>query len=480
MDTPIREYAQLSMPFFDSLPERWDDGDSSYEEKLKALLQSDLDFQGESGQYASHNFHAFPAKFPPQLPALFIKHLTQSGQIVLDPMAGSGTTLVEAVLAGRNAVGVDIDPLALLIAKVKTTPIDPFVLGKKGHSIIEQAKQLVQKNPGALWRIKEAWTRKTREFIDYWFMLETQLELLALSSAIHQTTSGDIKSFLQLVFSSIIITKSGGVSLARDLAHTRPHRAKVILTPTGDVLEGAELIEEDNPRLQHISKVLVSPIDAFEKRLQKSLEGMKQLRRTQKVRASLIQGNAQAIPFQGNAVDLIVTSPPYASNAIDYMRAHKFSLVWFGYSIETLSQTRNKYIGGESTNGLLFEELPSFSKRIVAEISAVDARKGRVLHRYYSEMKRMLKEMHRVLKPGRAAIIVVGSSVMRGLDTETHKCLAEIGQSIGLQLAGIGVRYLDRNKRMMPAGHHIDSASQIQRRMHQEYVIGFIKRGEDG
>jgi len=64
---------------------------------------------------------------------------------------------------------------------------------------------------------------------------------------------------------------------------------------------------------------------------------------------------------------------------------------------------------------------------------------------------------------------------MRGRDTETQICLAEIGRQIGFQVAKIGVRKLDRNRRMMPAGSELDRGSQIQQRMHAEYVIGFYK-----
>jgi len=59
--------------------------------------------------------------------------------------------------------------------------------------------------------------------------------------------------------------------------------------------------------------------------------------------------------------------------------------------------------------------------------AGLDPKKGNVLHRYYSKMTHTLREAFRVLKPGKAAIFVVGSSVMRGIDTQTDTCLAEIG-----------------------------------------------------
>ena len=91
--------------------------------KLSELLSGDLDFHNQSSNYASHNFHAFAAKFPPQLPAKFILELTNHGDSVLDPMLGSGTSILEAYLAGRFGIGFDIDPLALMIAGVKVTPM---------------------------------------------------------------------------------------------------------------------------------------------------------------------------------------------------------------------------------------------------------------------------------------------------------------------------------------------------------------------
>jgi hypothetical protein len=81
-----------------------------------------------------------------------------------------------------------------------------------------------------------------------------------------------------------------------------------------------------------------------------------------------------------------------------------------------------------------------------------------------------------VLKPGKAAIVVVGSSTMRGMDTRTDVCLGEIGKHLGLELINIAVRELDRDKRMMPA-RRTGAHSQIEERMHEEYVIGFLKPG---
>ena len=85
--------------------------------------------------------------------------------------------------------------------------------------------------------------------------------------------------------------------------------------------------------------------------------------------------------------------------------------------------------------------------------------------------------MCRVLKPGKAAIVVVGTSTMRGMDTYTQDCLADIGETIGFEVVDVAMRRLDRDRRMMPARHSRRPSSQIEERMHEEYVIGFYKSG---
>ena len=473
------EHSQLSIFEEEALV-----GSETTYKKIAALLSDDLDFHSANSSFASHQFHAFPAKFPPQLPRKFITALTQPGDAVLDPMMGSGTTLVEAQAAERKAMGFDTDPLAVRITKAKTTPIDTRKLCETGESILENVRLLTQDERQ---RLREEFHRNleanTSKFLDYWFDNDTQDDLCALVSEIRRIPSicdvsmnsiDALVAFFEVVFSAIIITKSGGVSLALDLAHTRPHRAKVVYDTEGQLLWGKEHLDQQRKRLRFISKQLRSPFGEFHHRFQRNLAHVP-VTDQHHLKPVIEHGDAQRLPLSDNCVDLIVTSPPYASNAIDYMRAHKFSLVWLGYSLKDLGPVRSRAIGGESTTGLEMEMLPSRTDRKVKEVAILDEKKGKVLHRYYSEMTKVLREMFRVLKPGKTAIVVVGSSVMRGRDTETGICLAEIGRSIGFDVPAIGVRNLDRNRRMLPASNTLDKNSQIQQRMHQEYVIGFLK-----
>ena len=414
---------------------------------LQDALRADLEFHGADSRHSTHGWHPFPAKFPPQLPAFFIERLSVPGDVVLDPMFGSGTTLMEAARLDRRAIGCDIDPLARLIVQVKSTPLDPVATLRAGRAIVARAKRLLLEDRADLQRrLDERFDAKTRAFVDYWFLPQQQLELTGLLAATEQCPEAHTRPFFEMVLSSTIIAKSGGVSLARDLAHTRPHRV---------------LDKQPKSALTEFRKRLETAMSSFVRSVSQQVE----IRPTRADRTELPPAIA----------DLIVTSPPYANNAIDYMRAHKFSLVWLGWPIAELSRIRSGYLGHDAASVQKFDDLPRQCEDTIAELNGLDGKKAKALRRYFGEMQAVITEMRRVLKRGGTAVIVVGSSTLRGLDVETHKGLAAIGEEVGLVHAGTGVRRLDRDKRMMPARWGDTRHSQIEQRMHEEHVIGLLK-----
>ena len=238
-------------------------------------------------------------------------------------MLGSGTTLVEAQRLGRYPIGCDIDPLARLIASAKLAPVPGLKALEVGRGIVARACQRLEGGKAALGaELDDRFDEKTHEFIDYWFTEDTQLELVALLREVEALADPVLRRFFEVVFSSTIIAKSGGVSLARDLAHTRPHR-----------------VRDKKPK---------SAFAEFEKRLKNNL--------VDRSEAKGGRHDIRAVPAQGTglpdgSVDLVVTSPPYANNAIDYMRAHKFSLVWLGWPIGELTDIRRGYLGHDAKRG---------------------------------------------------------------------------------------------------------------------------------
>lgn len=419
---------------------------SSTREKLKAILESNLDFHGEDSICASHNFHSFAAKFPPQLPRVFIHSLTNPGDTVLDPMMGSGTTLVEALLERRKGIGLDIDPLALRLGYAKTITVDRNKLRELGNKVLKKAYHYLLDREKVQRSLSHVFDEKTKRFIDYWFLPNTQRELMALVLAIQDVTDKIARQFLELTLSSIIVTKSGGVSRARDLAHSRPH------------------LDE--------AKIPKDALDQFSFRLKKNLNGIEEST-ADGIESLIMKADARSMPIADGVVNLIVTSPPYA-NAIDYMRAHKFSLVWFGGSISELSKLRATYVGSERIGSMVHDALPEFPQRVVNELQQLDQKKATILRKYFAEMKTIFSEMFRVLREDSAAIVVVGTSTMRGIDTQTHHCLADIAARAGFDVVGVPRRSMDRNKRMMPARFGTKT-SMIEDRMHEEYIIGLLK-----
>lgn len=435
---------------------------------LQAALRADLDFHGTDGSYGTHAWHPFPAKFPPQLPRFLIEQLSVPGDVVLDPMLGSGTTLVEAMRLGRRAIGCDIDPLARMIALAKLTPIDPSAAKRIGLSVLSAAQSDCWQDGHRLQQdLRLRFDTKTADFIDYWFLTQHQIELLALIQRIEKLPQGGTREFLKMVFSSTIIAKSGGVSLARDLAHTRPHR-DLRKQPGSAFVEFAKRLERS---IAAIGKS--SPQESGESSSPSVNGGINASKAH--LQADVRAASAADTGLPAESIDLIVTSPPYANNAIDYMRAHKFSLVWFGWKITELSSIRAQYLGHDALSDKHYQDLPYQCQETIAALAERDARKAQTLRRYFGEMATVIAEMRRVLKRGGTAVIVVATSNLRGIDVKTHKGLATIGESAGFDLAGIGVRRLDRDKRMMPARWGNRQSSQIEARMHEEYVIGLVK-----
>jgi DNA modification methylase len=419
----------------------------SKRQRLATLLKGNLDFHGEDSGYVSHNLHAFAAKFPPQLARGFIRGLTTPGDVILDPMMGSGTAVLEALLEGRHGIGLDIDPLAVRLCRVKTTPVNVRELQDEGSRVFVRANALLSKRDVIERNLVKRFDEPTKTFIDYWFLPDTQRELMALTLAIQDVLDVSVRDFIELTFSSIIVTKSGGVSRARDLAHSRPHLDR--------------------------TKVPKNALDQFAARLRKNLKSISQLKNNG-LSTTTLTGDARCMPFADGSIDLIVTSPPYA-NAIDYMRAHKFSLVWLGKSVTDLSELRSKYIGSERTRDTQCNAMPKRPELTIRRLAKCDSGRAAVLRKYLSEMRAVLFEMYRVLRADSAAVVVVGKSLMRGIEIQTPYYLTDIAAEIGFDVVGIAPRVLDRNKRMMPARFHERASSMIEQRMREEHVIGLLK-----
>ncbi len=422
--------------------------DSGIAQTLTHLLAQDLSFRDGGRPHPLHAIHAFAAKFPAQLPRYFIENLSDEGETVLDPMAGSGSTLLEGWLLGRHVIGVDLDPLAARQCRAKTAWVGPGVIEETGQRLLANARRRVEVDH-PLETLRRELDDASNAFLDYWFLPETQEELSALALEIRGESNTTLRNLLEVLFSATIVTKSGGVSRARDLAHSRPHR-----------------VADKQPR---------SPFRLFEQQVRQAARAYAETPTSTNNGSHFIAADSRNLPLADGSVDLIVTSPPYA-NALDYMRAHKFSLVWLGGRVRELGNLRGKYIGAERQADTEAAPLPEDAQQAIAALSEIDRPKSRVLARYLREMGRAIGEMHRVIRPGRAVIIVVGPSTMRGHRIATQDYLAGLAEQAGFQVLGIPERPLDRDRRMMPARWGSQGGEEgIELRLHREYVVGLVR-----
>jgi DNA modification methylase len=417
----------------------------------------DLNFSGYNTRYATHGLHSYAAKCPPQLVKYCLEEYTIKGDLVLDQMAGSGTTLVEAKINGRSAIGFDIDPLACLIASVKTRIIDDGSITRASSFVISSAKKDLQmiQNGSTKKTLLQRSTAPLFANRDYWFSELVQKELALLSYYIQKVQADEqTRDFLWVAFSGIILTKVS-VANARDIIHSRHHYFS----------------HPEQPKA----------IEKFERRVQlmrRQMDEFRKLCTDSSVTVRIQKGDARELPLVDNSVDLIFTSPPYAT-ALDYPRAHFLAVSWMspvlGTTHDEYKLNGKEYIGSERGHVGKFEadtSLGSLALSTVQQLAQIDQRRAVLVQRYFQDMKKVLKETKRVLRPGKSAVIVVCPSHIRKLQVPTHKVFTEIAIPLGLELISEHERTIDSSKRVLPYVRE-----SFGDRMSTEYVLVY-KKGE--
>lgn len=412
---------------------------------------TDLNFNGQDTLYATHGLHAYAAKCPPQLARYAIEQYSRPGDTLIDPMVGSGTTLVEARLAGRNALGFDIDPLACLIAQVKCKDLPDDAIQAAYSAIMEKTEQVLQQGESVCPVLPEFANR------DYWFSPTVSTSLAAISSAIQTVDiSQDLHNFFWVAFSGIILSKVS-VANARDIIHSRHHF------------------------FQHTAPPNV--IAKFSERVRKMRKQMADFRalcqQTPPAQAIVQQADARQLPLANQSVDLVFTSPPYAT-ALDYPRAHFLAVGWMqnrlGLTVDQYKGHGSTYIGSERGRiAKIFqpdETLSSFpiAQQTLLQLSHLDAHQANLIQRYWLDMLAVFEQISRVLKPGSHAVIVVCPSHIRKLEIPTHRLLTEIAQNYGLFMKEERTRTIDAGRRVLP---YMQAA--FGDRMSTEYVLVYQK-----
>lgn len=352
--------------------------------------------------YFTHSFFKYPCKFIPQVPKWAIEKYTKENDLVLDCFAGSGTTLVEAVLLNRNALGVDFDKLSQLLCLTKTK-----LLSKKEiHIIKEMLDGLFLKNNNIEPKLPDLHN------IEHWFCSETIQELSYLKNNIDSISNKNIKNFLLVCFASIIKKVSNA--------------------------------DENSPKpyvSSRFKKKKYFVKDLFLKSVNNYLEVFDKNSSIRIGNAKIISQDARNIGNKDlkNKIDLAVTSPPYI-NAFDYVRSLRLENAWLGYFGDSnISTIKKNQIGTETIsveiykNEILKTDIKTLDK-ILNKISLVDKKRAYVVLKYFQDMEANIISVKDLLKVNAHYIIVVGDSVIRDIEVPTHKILIEIAERNGLKL----------------------------------------------
>ncbi len=393
-----------------------------------------------------HPIHPFPARMAPAIALNALEESTQCLR-VLDPMARSGTVVAVAQKSGHTALGFDTDPLAVLMARVWTTPICPKAVVAKSKEVLRRARKIYEDIP-----LREAYPKdandETRKFIRYWFDSLARRQLTSLATTIDRLHDDQIRDALWCVVSRLIITKQAGASRAMDLSHSRPHRTfdKAPILPFDKFIVAAKIVANN---CVHTPKDQCTPVSIVRR------------------------ADARSLPIEPESIDLVITSPPYL-NAIDYLRCNKFSLVWMGHQISTLRAIRAGNIGTEIAlpSGLKTGEVQDAAERI-GNTAALGRRYKGILDRYIHDMNKALNEISCVLRPNGRAVLVIGDSMIRETFIKNSDALSFLAERLGLCLENRTTRELPPNRRYLPPPATKNSRPNLQARMRSEVVLTF-------
>lgn len=388
--------------------------------------------------------HPFPARMAPELVFDVVANHDVPLRI-LDPMSGSGTVLAVAQASGHRAVGLDMDPLAVLTSQVWTTAIDHATLADEANGVLTRARKVF-----VSLRAQDAHPsgsdEETRQFVRFWFDGSARRQLVSLAEEISSIGDHKVRNALWCAFSRLIIAKRSGASRAMDLSHSRPHRV--------------------------FKRAPAEPFPNFIPAAKRVMRGCVDSRlRNAEPAVSVSEGDARRLHLGNNSVDLVLTSPPYL-NAIDYMRCSKFSLVWMGKSVRDIRRIRSASIGAEA--GKCGRN--DYAQDVVAKINLkpkLRARQEAILTRYVEDMRRVMRETARVLVDGGHAVYVIGENTMRGTFIHNSRIMEILADDVGLRRTACRSRALPANRRYLPPPS--SQATALNGRMRQEVVLTLTK-----
>lgn len=368
-------------------------------------MGEDWEYTDADTQYHVHGLHMYPARMIPQIANRLIRENSSKGQTVLDPFCGSGSVLVEALSLGRNAIGVDINHLAIMIARAKTTPIHPNDLAPIIDEVLEDVQQKILLNRESKYKSDIFYFKN----INHWFKKDVINDLSIIKECIDKirTHSRSIYSLLRVCFSATVL-KTSNIAFADN-----PYFARA---KTGEALQ------------KHSPNVF----ETFEQRMRDYLDRTKEFHhiRPKDVSSEILQHDSRNMPLEDESVDLIVTSPPYGeeTHTMAYSRFTKLSLRWLGFTPGDINKQAMISLGGTIT---VFRETSPTLDLLYKELAKKDVRRAKEVFSFFWDYKKCIDEIYRVLRRNRLACIVIGDRSALGLNVPNRKITEELGRISG-------------------------------------------------
>jgi DNA modification methylase len=356
------------------------------------------------------------------IPYFFLNNniFSLEGDKVLDSFCGSGTVLLESLIANRVPVGADTNPLARLVTKSKIRTYDLPVLREASLGLVSN---IDKRRSGFLPDVVN---------VDYWFLPKVKRQLSAIAYSISQVESMEQKEFFQVCFSNLIRK----VSLA-DPRVSVPVRLNPLKYP-----------EEHRFRYRS-EKILndlknIDVLKRFEEIIKQNIKRHEKLQLLTSNRhdvtlctdARKLAANGKTI--RSNSIQLYISSPPYAG-AQKYIRSSSLSLGWLGFTdshlnlkkLDSFTIGRENYAVDEFK--CLIQTNISDADKLLKRIYKQYPKRAHIAATYLLEMKESLSEAVRVLKPGGYFVLVAANNQICGEEFKTQEYLCSILESFGLK-----------------------------------------------
>ena len=363
------------------------------------------DFKTAFTKYSNHGFHTYPAMMIPQIAQRLIETYGKNSKILLDPFMGSGTALLEATLHNNfnKAYGIDINPLALLISKVKTAHIEPKILA-------EEYKKLMQRCSEDKKSVN--FKQKTIEKpnftnINFWFKPQVISDIAIIKSNIELIENKDIRNFFLVAFSETV----------RNSSNTRNNEYKLYRM-------SEPMLKKHNP----------DTINLFKEKAKENIIGMKEYTQIYNKNCEvkiLAEDTRHKTSIQDEEVDLIVTSPPYGDSrtTVAYGQFSRLSLQWLGLNNKDVLNIDRISLGGIPTKDLKNNLNSQTLQETLKKIAANDPIRARDVLSFYEDFDKCVQELDRVTKHAAFLCFVVGNRTVKGVQIPTDEIILELFQA---------------------------------------------------